>query len=327
MKRTTSFVYVAILTFLVAASASAQGWRGMGRIQGTVFDKATSKPIAGAKLKLGSNRSGNDGPEVIADKRGNWAAGGLIGGGWNIDVSAPGYVNRQISVSIEEISRIPPMRIELEPVPPPEPAKPEEAPVTEAIQVGGVEVTAETAAALEAANNFMKAEKWAEAAAEYEKAVTALPANTSLKFAIARAYYGAKDLKKAIGFLQEVYNADTGNMTAAQLLANMLIEDGQLDAGKAMLAKLPPGTMTDPTAIINIGILFLNKSEISDAWKYFDDAVKLAPERPETYYYRGIASLQLKKMDAAKADFKKTIAVGPDSPEAKDAKDLLAQMK
>jgi Tfp pilus assembly protein PilF len=328
LKKTTTFVYVALLTLLVAASASAQGWRGMGRIQGSVVDKTTRKPIAGAKLKLGSNRSDNDGPEVVTDKRGNWAAGGLIGGGWNIDVTAPGYVNRSISVSIQESVSIPPMRIDLEPVPPPEPAKAvEEAPTREAIQVGGVEVTPETAASLQAANDYMKAQKWAEAATEYEKAITALPANTSLKFAIARAYYGAKDLKKAIAYLQEVYNADTGNMTAAQLLANMLIEDGQLDAGKAMLAKLPPGSMTDPTALINIGILFLNKSEINDAWKYFDDAVKLAPDRPETYYYRGIASLQLKKMDAAKADLKKTIEVGPDSPEAKDAKELLAQMK
>ena len=330
MKKTTTFIYVAILMFLVAGSASAQGWRGTGRLQGSVVDKNTKKPIVGATLKLGSNRDDNRGPATITtDKRGNWAAGGLIAGGWNVDVSAPGYVTRQISTSIVESAGMPPMKIELEPVPPPEPVKeePTAEPTRESIQVGGVEVSPETAASLEAANNFMKEQKWAEAAGEYEKAITALPANTSLKFAIARAYYGARDLKKAIGYLQEVYNADTGNMTAAQLLANMLIEDGQIDAGKAMLAKLPEGSMTDPTALINIGILFLNKSQISDAWKYFDDAVKLAPDHPETYYYRGIASLQLKKMDAAKADFKKTIEVGPDSPEAKDAKELLDQMK
>lgn len=327
LKKNTTYLLVALLAFLVAATASAQGWRGTGRVQGSVVDQTTGKAIAGAKVKLGSAKASNDGPTITTDKRGNWAAGGLIGGSWNVDVSAEGYVARQISVELSEINRIPPMKIELEPVPPPPPPV-EEAPATrDVIQVGGVEITPETAAALEAANTYMKEQKWTEAAAEYEKAVAALPENTSLKFAIARAYYGAKDLKKAIGYLQGVYDADTGNLTAAQLLANMLIEDGQVDAGKGILDKLPPGSMTDPTALINIGILFLNKGKLEDAWKYFDDSVKLSPEAPETYYYRGIASLQLKKMNDAKADFKKVIEIGPDSPEAKDAKELLSQMK
>lgn len=325
MKKITTYVCVTILTLLVAATASAQGWRGMGRIHGSVVDKSTGKPIVGAKLKLGSAKADNTGPEITTDKRGNWVAGGLIGGSWNLDVSAEGYVSRQISVGVSEVDRVPAMKIELEPVPPPQPVAEEQ--TREAIQVGGVEITAETAAALEAANNFMKEQKWAEAAVEYEKAIAVLPANMSLKTAIARAYYGAGDLKKAVSHLQAVYDADNGNLTVAQLLANMLIEDGQVDAGKKILDTLPPGTMTDPTALINIGILFLNKSQLDDAYKYFNDAVKLAPERPETYYYRGIASLQQKKMDAAKADFKKVVEIGPDSPEAKDAKDLLAQMK
>jgi Tfp pilus assembly protein PilF len=326
LNKITTFLSVTVLTVLVSGSAHAQGWRGVGRLQGTVVDKTTSKPVVGATLKLGSAKAGNTGPEVVTDKRGNWAAGGLIGGGWNLDITAPGYVTRQISVGVEELSRMPPMKIELEPVPPPQPVQ-EAAPEREVVQVGGVEVAPEIAAALESANQLMKQEKWAEAAAEYEKGVAALPENTSLKFAISRAYYGARDLKKAISYLEMIHQADSGNMTAVQLLANMLIEDGQIDAGKAMLAKLPAGAMTDPTALINIGILFLNKNEIPEAWKYFDDAVKLAPERPETYYYRGIASLQLKKMEAAKADFKKTVEVGPDSSEAKEARELLAQMK
>ncbi|HEX6159109.1 MAG TPA: tetratricopeptide repeat protein [Thermoanaerobaculia bacterium] len=325
MKKITTYFCVTILALLVAATASAQGWRGMGRIHGSVVDKSTGKAIVGAKLKLGSARADNTGPEIVTDKRGNWVAGGLIGGSWNVDVQAEGYISRSISVGVSEVDRVPAMKIELEPVPPPQPV--EEPQTREAIAVGGVEITAETAAALEAANTAMKEQKWADAAVQYEKAIVALPDNMSLKTAIARAYYGAGDLKKAISHLQAVHTADTGNLTVAQLLANMLIEDGQVDAGKAMLDALPPGTMTDPTALINIGILFLNKNELNDAYKYFNDAVKLAPERPETYYYRGIALLQQKKMNEAKADFKKVVEIGPDSPEAKDAKDLLAQMK
>jgi Tfp pilus assembly protein PilF len=326
LKKITTYLCVTILALLVAAIASAQAWRGTSRLSGSVVDKSTGKPVVGAKVKLGSPRADNQGPETKTDKRGQWVAGGLLLGNWNIDVTAEGYKQRSISAQVAEGSSVGGIKVEIEPLPPPEPAAAE--PTTrEAIQVGGVEITPETAAALEAANTFMQAQKWAEAAVEYEKAIVALPTNMSLKTAIARAYYGAGELKKAIAYLQEVHTADTGNLMVAQLLANMLIEDGQIDAGKKMLDALPPGSMTDPTALINIGILFLNKNELGDAHKYFDDAVKLAPERPETYYYRGIALLQQKKMDAAKADFKKVVEVGPDSPEAKDAKELLDQMK
>lgn len=326
MRKTTTYLCATLVALFITATVSAQGWRGTGRIQGTIIDKNTGKPVAGAKLKLGSAKADNTGPEILADARGKWVAGGLIGGSWNLDVSAPGYIDRKIVVEVAELRSIPAMKIELEPVPPPEPVK-EQPQETESIQVGGVTITAETAAALEAANGFMKEKKWKEAAAEYEKAIVALPENTSLKFAMSRAYYGAGELKKAIAPLQAVYDADNGNMTAAQLLANMLIEDGQVDAGKAVLASMPPGSMTDPTAIINIGILFLNQGKVEDAHAYFGKAVSLAPELPETYYYRALASLQLKKMDAAKADFKKVIELGPDSPEAKDARELLAQLK
>ena len=52
-----------------------------------------------------------------------------------------------------------------------------------------------------------------------------------------------------------------------------------------------------------------------------------APDLAAAYYYRAIASLQMKKMKDAKADLEKVVAMAPDSSEAKDAKELLDQMK
>jgi Tfp pilus assembly protein PilF len=325
----TSILLVACLIAAVAAPAAlAQAWRGVGRLHGTVIDK-DGKPVKGAKVILKSVRGSDTGPEpIVTDAKGRWQAGGLIGGQWNIDVEAEGFLVRKMTANVSEVERLsPPMKIELEAAPPPPPPQAEQAPVQETIQVGGVEVSPEIAAALEAANNFMKAEKWKEAALEYEKAIAVLTDNQQLKFALARAYYGAGELKKAIGLLQQVYDADTGNVTAATLLANMLIEDGQLDAGKKVLSAMPEGAVTDPNVFLNVGILFVNKNKPDDAYTYFDRAVQIAPEVPASYYYRALASLQLKKMDAARADLRKVIELAPESTEAKDAKELLAQMK
>lgn len=313
-------------TIIAALSASAQAWKGVARIQGTVVD-AQGKPVKGARVSLKSVKNDGGPAPIVTDDRGRWAALGLSGGSWNVDVQAEGFLNRATSVELSELSRIPPMKIELEAAPPPPPPVQEQAPAAEIVQVGGVEVSAEIAQALEAANVFMKEQKWKEAAAEYEKGVAVLPSNMSLKFALSRAYYGAGEIDKAIGQLKAVHTADTGNMTAATLLADMLLEKGSVDEAKTLLASMPPGAISDPNTIINFGIRYINLNQPEDAWKHFNEAVAVSPDLAAAYYYRAVASLQLKKMADARADLKKVIEMGPDSPEAKDAKELLDQMK
>jgi hypothetical protein len=328
LKKIAIFWSASLLAILVAASASAQVWRGNGRMQGVVRDQS-GKAIPGAKITVVLPKVGNVGPETItADKNGRWAAGGLMGGTWNIDIQAEGFQPKSGTAQVSEINTLSaPIITVLEPKPVEE-AKPAAAEETrEAIVVGGVEISPETAASLEAANNFMKQQKWAEAAVEYEKAVAVLTTNTQLKAALARAYYGAGDIKKAIGSLTEVYNADSGNVTYATLLADMLLENQQYDAGKKILAAIPAGGISDAGTLINLGIRFINMNKVDDAYTYFNNAVTVAADSPAAYYYRGIAELQQKKMKEAKADFQKVVSIAPDSSEAKDAKDLLAQLK
>ena len=116
-------------------------------------------------------------------------------------------------------------------------------------------------------------------------------------------------------------------MTRDVLLANLYLENGQLEQGRALLEKLPPAAITDPTAYLNIGILFLNKKNTADAATYFTKAINMDPKRAESYYYRGLAEVQSKKFKEAKADFEQVLALAPDSSEAHDAKQLLASLK
>jgi predicted Zn-dependent protease len=324
-KKAFSYFAASLLALLVAGAASAQAWRGTGRLSGVVTGP-DGKPIQGAKVTLAWTKdsvAGGPAP-IMTNKHGKWVAGGLATGPWNVDVEAEGFLLRQMSAQVTGQLQAE-MKITLEPKPveQPKPAEKEK----EMIQVGGVEISPEVAQAIEAANAFMKEQKWAEAAAEYEKAVAALPENMQLKAALSRAYYGAGNKKKAIENLMIVHKADTGNVIYATLLADMLLEDGQLEEGKKVLAALPPGALSDPNTIINLGIRFVNNDQPEEAWKYFNDAVAIDGNFAPAYYYRGIAALQLKKMKEAKADLQKVIEISPDSSEAKDAKDLLAQMK
>ncbi|MCA1732289.1 MAG: carboxypeptidase-like regulatory domain-containing protein, partial [Acidobacteria bacterium] len=102
MKRT---IVCAAAFLFIAASVHAQAWRGMGRIQGTVTELGSSKPVEGALVQLQSVKAGNEGPEIKTDRKGKWAALGLGGGTWNIDVTAEGYIPRQIAVQLSEVTR------------------------------------------------------------------------------------------------------------------------------------------------------------------------------------------------------------------------------
>lgn len=346
MRRLSFVLAVLVVTLMSTGAVFAQAWRGGGRISGVVTD-SSGKPIKGAKVTLVSIRSGNTGPAPLTtDAKGKWSILGVMGGTWNIDVEAPGFIIKKGTVEVNEAAMNPPVKTMLEPEPVQAP-QPEQAPAelansvppeaVDAVRKGeslmkqaeGQPVEGEVTMSMAPTKptDEQKKEFYKQAIAEFEKAQALLPDNVQIKQALAQCYYKAGDVKQAAAMLQKVYDTDPTNVGVLLLLINVLLENGQLEQGKALLDKVPAGTMTDPTALINLGILFMNKSRLDDAWTYFDKAVTLDPNRGESYYYRGLASLQNKKMAEAKADFQKVVQLAPDSSEAGDAKELLKQMK
>jgi tetratricopeptide (TPR) repeat protein len=216
------------------------------------------------------------------------------------------------------------MKIELQPQPQ-QVAQPAEA-AQEEVKIGGTAVTKEIADAVEAGNKLLQEQNYKEAISQYEKAYPTLSSNVALKLALARAYYGAGQLKKAIVLLDEAYKADPTNTQTGILLANLLLEDGQLDRGKKIIDALPTGSI-DYNSLINTGIVLMNKKQPAAAVEYFNRAVTLDANRHEAYYYRGLATIQMGKAKQAKPDLEKVIALAPDSSEAKDAKEYLKSIK
>jgi len=321
-----TFITAVAIVCVAATAFASEDWRGNNRLAGTVVDKATGKPVPNATIKLRIQKGSNGGPDFKADGNGKWAMLGLSSGVWNMDVEAPGYVVRQIGgIAITEGQRLPPMKIELEPQPVAQPEAAAEPPHEE-VRVGGQAVSKDIADAIEAGNAALNAKSYKDAVTNYEKASAAMPTFMPIKLALARSYYGANQLPKAIAAMTEVYNSAPTNGDYGVLLANMLLENGQLDKAQEIIEKLPEGALTMDT-LLNTGIAMMNKKQPAAAVGYFNKAIKMDPASHLGYYYRGLALIQNGKPKEAKPDLQKVVELAPNSQEAGEAKEYLKSIK
>ena len=92
MRRAAAIGLVAAVVALDAVEASAQAWRGLGRLDGSVTD-AEGEPVAEvvvrAYLPAAEGRM-----EVTTDEEGEWAIGALAGEQWELDFTKDDYVTR-----------------------------------------------------------------------------------------------------------------------------------------------------------------------------------------------------------------------------------------
>lgn len=296
---------------LVSSGASAQQWTGRARVEGRVTNEK-GEPIADAVVKLLHQ---NEGPTVKTGKNGRWAYLGLMGGAWDVDVSAPGYETFQTTVQLSEITRIPPMDIRLKaeaPKPPPDVPRGASPDVIPILQKG---------------NELLQAKDYAGARDQYEKALAIVPDNPAILRGIARAQYGEKRTADAVATLKRVLEKEPNDVDTTLLLASLQLEQGQLEEGKATLAKVPREAVKDPAVYVNLGVLMLNKKQPRDAWEEFNRAVGLKPDDADAHFYRGLCAYQLKNKAEAMADFQKYLELAPTGDQAKDAKELLKSIQ
>ena len=298
----------------LAAPLTAQDWRGTeGRMEGRIVD-AAGQPVVGATLKL--ELPGRGGTTLKTDKKGKWAIGGIAAGNWSLDVSAPGFTTRQVSVSLpSESARLAPVEIKLERAVDPGPP-------------------AEIMGALKDADAAFEAGKFAEARVLYEKAlaepkVASQPAAAkALHYRIARSLSQEGQYEKELEHLQAVLDTDPADIQVISLMAQEAIKGGMLDKGMALLAKLDEGQIKDPNVYFNVGVLLLNQQKQNEAIQYFTKSVSIDSTYADGYFQRGLAYLGQQKMTESKADFQKVLSLVPaGSPQAETAKKVLDSLK
>ncbi len=305
-------ILLALFVVLQGLPATAQDWRGKGRLEGRVTDQ-DGKPIAGAVVKIRLPDHPDDGPDLKTDAKGRWAYLGLRGGDWRITVEKEGFITGDITITISEVTRSNPLNYAMKPVPKEEP-KPGLPP--------------EIVEALKAGNDAMEQKRWTDARIAFEKVLPVAPDNVGLLMALARAYSAEGNDAKAIETLGKVTEKDPTNWGAWLLQANILLQKGRLEEGRAALEHVPQQSVTDPNMFINVGVLFMNQKKDDEAETYFTKAIEVAPGQFDGYYYRGLARISLKNHDGARADLQRVVELAPkDSSELKEAKELLEALK
>lgn len=310
--------FAAVALLLSAAGATAQGWRGQGRVAGKVTDES-KKPLEGVTVKLLLPGS-SGGLDLKTDKKGEWVAGGIASGNWQIDFLKDGYESRRISVPVEETARVPSVQT-----------------VLAAVAVDPNQVIA---AEMQKAGGLIGEKKFAEAQAVYADLLAKYPQAYQLELAVARAYHmeGAHD--KEIEHLKKYLEKDPGNVAVKLLTGAEMIQKGNPEEGRALLATVDDTQVKEPAVFVNIGVNLVNQKKAADAMPFFDKAIARFPDSPDAYYYRGLCELQLgsatppenkpegdRLLAAGKADLEKFLQMAPTAPEADAAKKLLEQLK
>ncbi|MCP4661474.1 MAG: tetratricopeptide repeat protein [bacterium] len=308
---------VALTAFLVVVSlASAQRWAGKGRLQGQIKNEE-GEFIEGATVTLRHVDSPDEGPDPLTtDKKGRWAYLGLAGGRWTILIDADGYLGSEGSANVIEGAFGPgeTIRVELRPIPE---------------EVQREAEGARIVAWIESGNTLLDAQKYAEARAEYERALEKLEESDKpvVLRGIARTYYQEGSVEEAIATLKQALAIEPDDPGALELLVTLLVNEGREEEAQTYMAQLPQESKLDPNTLLNLGIKRYNDGNLEEALEYFDRTVSENPAMATAYYYRGLVHLAQENAEAAAADLSKLLELEPEHPKAAEAKQFLEYLQ
>jgi tetratricopeptide (TPR) repeat protein len=341
---------------ILAASASAQDWKGRGRARGSVKDDA-GKPVAGATVTLTYQGQKGAGPTIKSDKKGNFGYIGLITGNFTVVVEAEGYVpiEAQIRINEYDASATQPLDVVLRKA-------------DAAVSSGGNEAEANRLmGVLAAGNEKLKNKEFAAARAAYEEvmaevkdpkqqaqlkaaigdtylgegkgpearaifegllATTEDPAaKAAFRQRIARSFYLEKKIDESVKVLEEAIAADPADLASLRLIIDILVSSGREAQAEPYMARLPKGEKVDANALLNLGITAYNNGDMDAALEKFKRVLGDYPENADAWYYLGLAELGKGNNADAKSALEKFLALAPDHKSAADAKQFLEYLK
>jgi tetratricopeptide (TPR) repeat protein len=315
--------FAAVVALACASIVAAQGWRGQGRMAGKVTDEAGT-PLDGVTVKL-FLPTGNGGFDVKSNKKGEWSAGGISSGAWQVDFVKAGFETRRVTVDVEQLNPKPPMDIVMKKAAP--------------------DANTIVAEQLKKAAGLVTEKKYAEAQAIYAELLGKYPQAYQIELAVARAYHAEAATDKSayakeIDHLKKFIEKEPNNVEIKLLAGAEMIQVGNAEEGKALLASVDDSAGKDPMVFVNVGINLMNQNKAKDALPFFERAVARFPESPDAYFYRGNVNVQMgmtirpdnqaegdKLIAAGKADLQKFLQMAPNAPEAAAAKKMLEALK
>ena len=304
MRKTVLF----FLIFFVMSSlfASAQSYRGQGRMTGVVLDQ-NGKPLEGVKVKLFSVK-GAAGFDLTTDAKGEWKALYIRGGSWNLDFDKAGYAPRKISTTIVESFKNPVVETILQ-------------------KVEGLVINDELKAGLKQGNQFFAEKKYEEAAAAFADLVAKNPDAYVVNKNIGNCYFELQKYDQAEEYYRKVLDKEPANAEIMLLVGNCLANRGETEKAMEWYAKIEFDKITDPNVLFNIGTAFYRQSKFEEALKYYKRSVELKCDFLDGIYQKGLTYISLQNNAEAVKVFEQYLKLDPDSPKAAQVRSFLEYLK
>lgn len=340
---------------LTSVAATAQDWKGRGRLQGKVTDPE-GEPVRDAKVTILFQGEEDRGPDsVLTDEKGRWAYMGLSSAAYSVRIEAEGYVPSQGTVRVNEYAgagKSPKLDVVLRP------ADSVETPAGEAerllaVLAAGNEMLAagdpvgarakyeEVLAAVEdeaqkrqlqaaIADTYLEEGQTEEARTRY-RALLAGTDDPAQKAAfhqrIARAHYVDDDVDASVASLQSALELQPESVTILRRIIDTLVGAGREADAEPYMARLPEGEKVDVDALLNLGITAYNENDLDTAKEKFENVLADYPENPDAHYYLGLVHLARGENADAKAHFEALLESDADHPNAAEAKDFLSYLE
>jgi len=294
---------------MMATSAMAQA-RGNARLAGKVVDDQ-GQPIADVTVRAQMTGQ-TDILSGKSDKKGEWQIKGASNGEWKVELSKSGL---ETTVEVVEVKgdSAPPLNVTLL-----KKGAPKADPMAE------VNAQVKTAAELAQAGKIPEARKI------YEDLLAKYPQIYQLEGFIARTYAAENNVPQALEHLKVNLEKekDPALLTDLKLFhAELLMESGDKAGANAILSAIDMKDLKDPYTFINQSINLINEKKGQEAVDLLTKLMAQFPNANELYYYRGRAYIASEKLDEARADLEKFVALAPNAKETADAKKILEQLK
>jgi tetratricopeptide (TPR) repeat protein len=288
-----------VMALLIASEAFAQG---RGRIEGRVVD-AQGQPLVGVLVKAQKVDNPQEVAEAKSNEKGQFRLERLSNGQWRVEFQQAGLEAEPVVTEVAN-NRAPEMAVTM--------TKPDPM----------VFINAE----LQRAAKLMQGGDIPGARAVYEALYLKYPQPFQFPFAIATTYAAEKNFDKALEFAKIAAEKDPKSVDVQLLIAEIHMEASRHDEALKVLEGIDLTQVKDPVMFVNAGIIMINNKRSEEAVAMFDRLLAQWPDQHNLHYYRGRAHVAGQKLPEAKADLEKFLSLAPDSKEAADAKNLIAEI-
>jgi tetratricopeptide (TPR) repeat protein len=270
MKKTV--FWLSILLILSQTFVLGQGYKGQGKVKGVVTDQ-DGNPIEGVTIKMYSQRAAS-GFELTTDSNGKWRAFYIRGGPYEIELSKPGYLPKNLSLTISEYNANPDVDFVLQ-------------------KIEGMALTEDLMQELKTGNTLYEEEKYEEAIEVYQKIVGEFPDAYILYKNIGNCYFRMEDYERAEEYYLKVLDKDPSDHEAKLSIGNTYANRNQDEKALEWYNKIDFENISDPTVLFNIGSNFYTQGQHQEALKYYRKAVEIKPDFLDALYQLGLVNLTL----------------------------------